>query len=72
MCMTSQNCSVKQPFHNGKIWQKVPKDVFVSLELITDETDSLIAVERDPVLTKLEWLDSKSLLKLLNTLMVVN
>ena len=55
-----------------KIWQKVPKDVFVSLELITDETDSLIAVERDPGANKIGMVDSKSLLKLLNTLMVVN
>lgn len=36
-----------------KYGKKVPKDVFVSLELITDETDSLIAVERDPGANKI-------------------
>ncbi|RCK66171.1 Acetyl-CoA carboxylase [Candida viswanathii] len=45
-----RQATISQWKKHGK---KAPKDVFTSLELITDENDALVAVERDPGANKI-------------------
>ncbi|EMG48936.1 ACC1 Acetyl-CoA carboxylase [Candida maltosa Xu316] len=45
-----RQATISQWKKHGK---KAPKDVFTSLELITDENDTLVAVERDPGANKI-------------------